>query len=250
VWFQWLPLIDEQAQSGDAAGAAQSVKNFLRDSAEFVDQLAPDDAKRPLFSPRGDGQAARLQLAAGDVQAAYTSATKALARIEAVKVPDDLADAVLMKRNVLDGILRIATDAAIRLGHFAQAETLAREALTLPPDRNSYNDMRSRISRIRATLAHALAAQGRNDEARKTLQPALDWYRTDLKAGAKGTTFRQDFAYALYVDAISQAADPAGASQRNADLAEAQAQIDGASDEAKRLVDMRYVASLIAAAHG
>ena len=250
VWFQWYPLIDEQARSGDATGAEQSVKGFVRDSAEFVAQLAPDDAKRPLFSPREDGMAARLQLAAGEAQAAYASATKALARIEAVKIPDDLVDAVLMKRNVLDGTLDVATDAAIRLGHYAQAEALARQRLALPPDRNSYVDLRSHAARIRATLAHALAAQGRLEEARKTLQPALDWYRLDLKAGAKGTTFRHDFAYALYVDAISQAADPAGASQRSADLAEAQAQIDSASDEAKRLVDMRYVAGLIAATHG
>ena len=80
------------------------------------------------------------------------------------------------------------------------------------------------------------------------LQPALAWYRQQQQAGAQETDFRYDFAYALYVDAIAQAADAAGASQRSADLKEAAAQIDGASDEAKRLADMRYVSGLIAAA--
>ncbi|HEV2608414.1 MAG TPA: hypothetical protein VGT79_10590, partial [Xanthomonadaceae bacterium] len=248
VWFLRFPLIDEQAQSGDAAGAVQSMKGSLRDSAEYVAQLAPDDPKRPLFSFRGQGQASRLQLAAGDAQGALANATTVLSGIEAVKVPNDAPDAVLAKRNVLDGALGIATPAAVRLGHYAQAETLARQWLALPLNRNSYDDLRSHSSLIRALLAHALAGQGRLDEARATLQPALDWYRLDLKAGAQGTTFRHDFAYALYVDAISQAVDAAGASQRSADLAEAQAQIDGASDEVKRLVDLRLVADWIAAA--
>ncbi len=250
VWFLRFPLIDEQARSGDTAGAELSVKAYLRDASEFVAQLAPDDAKRPLFAFRAQGQASHLQLVAGDAQGALANAIKVVSGIEVIKVPDDAPDAVLAKRNILDGALEIATLAAVRLGHYAQTETLARQWLALPPDRNSYDDLRTHSSLIRAVLAHALAGQGRLDEARATLQPALDWYRTDLKAGAKGSTFRHDFAYALYVHAIAQAADATGASQRSADLAEAQAQIDGASDEAKRLVDMRYLSDLIAAAHG
>ncbi len=248
MWFLWFPLIIEQAQYGDAGGAGQSSSGFLRDSTEYMAQLAPDDLKRTLFSSREQAQASLLQLAAGDAQGALANASTVLSRIEAIKVPDDQADAVLMKRNITDGSLGIATPAAIRLGRYAQAETLARQWLALPPDRNSYDDLRSHSSLIRAALAHAIAAQGRLDEARSTLQPALDWYRLDLNAGAKGTTFRHDFAYALYVDAISQSANPAGASQRSTDLADAQAQIDGASDEAKRLADIRYVTDLIAAA--
>ena len=59
--------------------------------------------------------------------------------------------------------------------------------------------------------------------------------------------FRRDYAYALYVDAIAQ---PAGASERTAELKEAAAQIAGASSEAQKLVDMRYVSGLVAAARG
>ncbi|HTA64794.1 MAG TPA: hypothetical protein VK753_04755 [Xanthomonadaceae bacterium] len=248
MWFLWFPMIFEQAQSGDGAGAEQSVKGLKRDAGEFVDQLAADDPKRPFLATLGPELASHLQLVSGDAQGALANATTILSGIEADKVPDDAPDAARFKRSVLDGTLGIAAPAAIRLGRYAQAEIFARQWLALPPDLGSYNDQRSHSSLIRAVLAHAMAAQGRLDEARSILQPALDWYRLDLQAGAKGITFRHDFAYALYVDALSQAADAAGASQRSADLADAQAQIDGASDEAKRLVDMRYVSDLIAAA--
>jgi hypothetical protein len=76
----------------------------------------------------------------------------------------------------------------------------------------------------------------------------MDWFRKEQQAGAHSIDFRHDFAYALYVSAISQAADAAGSRQRNADLDAAAAQIDGASEEAKRMADFRYVSSLIAAA--
>jgi len=155
-----------------------------------------------------------------------------------------------LQGNILDATLRVATIAAIRLGRAQQAETLARRWLVVPQDPSNTSDPQVRQSLAQAVLAHTLALQGRLDQARSTLQPALAWYRQQQQAGAQETDFRHDFAYALYVDAISQATDAAGASQRSADLTEAQAQIDGASDEAKRLVDMRYVSSLIAAAHG
>jgi hypothetical protein len=101
---------------------------------------------------------------------------------------------------------------------------------------------------ISSVLADAVAMQGRNDEAQKTLQPALAYYREQLHAGANGTRFRHDYAYALYVSAIAQSTDAAGAKQRKAELAAAAAQIAGASAEAQRLADMRYVSGLIAAA--
>ena len=101
---------------------------------------------------------------------------------------------------------------------------------------------------IRSVLADAVAMQGRDDEAQKTLQPALAYYREQQQAGAHGTTFRHDYAYALYVGAISQPDDAVGRKQRSADLDQAGKLIDGASKEAQQLADMRWVSSSIAAA--
>ncbi len=98
---------------------------------------------------------------------------------------------------------------------------------------------------IATTLAHAIALQGRNAEARKLLQPALDYYRQQQQAGANGTTFRHDSAYALYVSALSR---PAGTSERVKGLAEASRLLDGASSEARQLAFMRELARWVAAA--
>ena len=100
---------------------------------------------------------------------------------------------------------------------------------------------------IAAVLAHAIALQGRNAEAQKLLQPALDYYREKQQAGAHATSFRYDFAYALYVGALSRAAV---APERAKDLAEASRLIDGVSIEARQLTFMRELARWIAATQG
>src|SRR5262249_43297298 len=139
------------------------------------------------------------------------------------------ASASLMKRNLLVSDLRTATGAAIRLGRGAQAEGLARRWLAQPLNRTSEGDPEGDRAFAGAVLAHAIALQGRLDEAGRALQPAMAWYRKEQAAGAHETTFRMEFAYALYVDAIAQPSTPSGTSQHNADLAEASAQIAGAS---------------------
>ena len=76
----------------------------------------------------------------------------------------------------------------------------------------------------------------------------MEQRRGEQQAGAKGTTFRLDYAYALYVGAISQSSDAAGGKQRLAALDEASALIAGASSEAQKMADVRYLAGLVAAA--
>ncbi|MDN5939867.1 MAG: hypothetical protein L0H83_14570, partial [Salinisphaera sp.] len=84
-------------------------------------------------------------------------------------------------------------------------------------------------------------------DARETLEPALDYYQQQSKAGARGTTFNHDYAYALYVSAISRTDDAAGRRLRTADLDQAAKLIAGTSAEAQRLASMRYLSGLIAA---
>jgi hypothetical protein len=189
----------------------------------------------------------RLRLSAGDPQGALAAIPAYIARIDAIAVPASNAAATFMKRNILDGNLGVAAAAAIRTGHYAQAEGFARRKLALPIDRTTEGDPEVSHNEARVLLAHAIALQGRFDEAHSTLQPALDHYRQQQAAGARETYFRRAFAYALYVDAIAQPADAAGRKQRKADLDEAAKQIAGASAEAQKLADLRYVSGLIAA---
>ncbi|MGH8212043.1 MAG: hypothetical protein ACREPP_02290, partial [Rhodanobacteraceae bacterium] len=248
VWFQWIQLAELQAQTGDSAGAAQSLKNFVHDAGEVAVPLTENDARHRLLTDSGQGIGAMLQLIEGAPQAAFTNAAEVVKRIGTVEAKRG-TNGYLMKRNMLDGNLATASMAAIRVDRYAPAEALARQWLAVPADPTSENDPHIRTSRIRAVLAHAIAMQGRSDEAQKILQPALAWYQQEQKAGEHDTLFRQDFAYALYVSAIASPAGAAGQTQRKRALADAAAQIAGASAEAQRMADMREVSRLIVAAN-
>jgi len=248
LWYQWIPLASLQAQTGDAAGAAQSLKAFARVVGELVAQFAPDDPRRQLLANAEQAVSGGVQLSEGASQVALADATAEIARVEAVKIPAGNVTSSYLRDNILNGNLGNAAEAAVRLGRYAQAEALARRWLTVPSNPTSEADPQIKTSRAQSVIAHAVAMQGRPDEAQKILQPALAYYQQQQQAGAQGTTFRHDYAYVLYVSAISRAADPAGRAKRNADLNEATKLIDGASAEAQQLANMREVTGLITAA--
>jgi tetratricopeptide (TPR) repeat protein len=243
LWFQWIPLTVTQARAGDAAAAARSLKAYARDAGEFAAQASPENARRRLMVKPEQNLLAAVQLAQGDAQAALTNASAALARIDAANVPESDVGSSILQNNMLSGTLRTAATAALRLGHYAQAESLARRWLALPPNSRSEDDPRERSSAAAAVLANAVALQGRTDEARTILQPALAFYQQEQQAGASGTTFRGDFAYALYVSALTAASD---AAKREAALNAAETLIQGASAEAQGLADMRQLSGMLA----
>jgi tetratricopeptide (TPR) repeat protein len=175
------------------------------------------------------------------------NASAVIARIDAVKVPAGDMGSSITQNNMLNGSLRTAATAALRLGHYPQAEALARRWLALPPNSRSEDDPKQRSSAAAVVLANAVVLQGRTDEARTILQPALAYYQQEQQAGARGTTFRGDYAHALYVSALTSASDPA---KREAALDTAATLIQGASPQAQGLADMRRLSGLIAGARG
>jgi tetratricopeptide (TPR) repeat protein len=245
LWAEWIPLVITQAQTGDSTGAAQSLQSYARDTAEFVAQTSPQSPRRQLLAKPEQSIGSAVQLLEGATQVAFANASAVLDRVGAVKVPVDDVGSTNLKNNLLSGNLRTAAVAALRLGRYPQAEALARRWLALPPNSSSEDDPRLRTSAASAVLANAVALQGRADEARTILQPALAFYQQEQQAGASGTTFRLNHAYALYVSALTVASDPA---KRQAVLNQAATLIEGASAEAQALADMREVSGLIAAA--
>jgi hypothetical protein len=125
---------------------------------------------------------------------------------------------------------------------------LARQLLAVPIDPGSRGDAQETAARNAAILAHAVALQGRGDETRSILQPALAHYEKEQQTGAHGTSFRRDYAYALYVDALARGADADGRAKRDAELGEAARLIAGTSPEVQRLSLVRELSDLIAAA--
>ncbi len=248
VWYHWIQLAWLEAQVGDSAAAAQALKALVRDVGEVLAQLAPNDPKRQMLSRPEQDIGSSVQLIEGDSQGALASALATIDLVEPVKVPAGDMGSTLMKNRILSLNLGVAAQASIRLGRYAQAEALARRRLAVPPDPTSEEDPKAEISPADTVLARAIVMQGRAEDARTALQPALDYYHKEQQAGAHDTWFRGDFASALYVSALTRADNAAGRAQRNADLAEASKLIDGASKEAQQLANMRELAGLIAAA--
>jgi hypothetical protein len=135
----------------------------------------------------------------------------------------------------------------LRLGRYGEVEAAARRSMAMPPSSFGYDPLRE-MSRRRAQLAHAIARQGRGPEAQTELTPALEYYQSEKKAGATSTTFRLDFAEALYASALARGNDPAGRAARQRDLAEGAKLLAGASAEVQRLSTTRELAERIAAA--
>ncbi|HEX5961680.1 MAG TPA: hypothetical protein VFY97_10610 [Rhodanobacteraceae bacterium] len=240
----WTGLAVLQAQTGDSAGAARSLQGFERDAGEADAQMAPDDPRLPVLVGAIKGPEAVVQLLEGNAHAALATATTVLHNLDAIDTPAGSRSPPI-KDAILGNMLGIAAEASILTGDYARAESFARRLRALPPNNRSESDPRSRTARASVVLADAVARQGRSAEAEKILQPALDWYRGQQQAGAAGVTFRQDFAYALYVEAL---AGGDGRSRRNTDLAEAATLIDTAPGEARNTVRMRQLAGWIAAA--
>jgi tetratricopeptide (TPR) repeat protein len=249
VWARWLPIAAVQAQLGDKAAAESAVKGLVHDLNESVAQFAPEDRRRALFAQSEQGLRGRVALLEGDSQTALTNATAMLDRTDKIDVPATDTNANRTKNNMLRAVLGTAALASIRLGKHAQAETFARRLVTVPNDTNNTradNDLQA--ARAAATLAHAIVLQGRAEEARALLQPALAYGDSEFKAGAHGSSFRRDYAYALYVSALARPANAEGRLQREADLAEAAKVIGGASAEVQKMSAWREISDWIAAA--
>jgi hypothetical protein len=245
LWHDWIPLAITLAQVGDAAGAARSLDAYRHDAGEFVAQASPQNPRRRLMVTPEQSIASAIQLSQGSNQAAFSNASAVLARVGAIQVPADDLSSTVLQLNLLSRNFRTAASAAVRLGRYPQAEMLARRWLALPPNPRTEDDPKLESSAARVVLANAVALQGRAVEAQSILQPALAFYRQEQQAGASGTTFRGDYAYALYVNALTLPTEPA---QRQAALDQAATLIAGASAEAQALSDIRELSRLIATA--
>ncbi|MGH8152675.1 MAG: hypothetical protein ACREPF_08080 [Rhodanobacteraceae bacterium] len=246
--YAWRNLAIDQALSGNSAGAEKTLQAYLRIVRAHATELPPQSPLRLLSDSANQMFAGYLKLSAGAAQPALAEVIAALPRIEAVKVPATDASTTLTKNLVLRASFSAAAQAAVQLGRYAQAEALARRWLAVAPESVVQFDPKPLESQARYILAQAITMQGRDADAREVLQPALAYYAGEQQAGATGTTFRHDYAYALYVSALTAPKDAAGAKQRKADLDQAAKLIAGASAEAQRMAEFRYVSGLIAAA--
>lgn len=236
-----------QANTGDATAAAKSMQRLTHALDELAAQLAPGDARRLVYPEIPHALGGALLMLQGKYREALASETTTIGRLDAIDAGKGNIG-VLVKLSLLNASLRSAAYAALRIGDYKQAEALTRRLQTLPAPPSNEDDPRARAATAETLLAHALAGQGQGDKARATLQPALDYYRTQQTAGASGVQFRYDFAYALYVDALASTTDAKQAKQRDADLSEAAQLIAGTPGDGSKTLLMRQLSGLIATA--
>lgn len=234
-----------QAALGQTAAAEQTRQVWERGLEEGLVRYPEGDPRRLILANMAARTLARLRLAEGQPQAALSLARADLDRIRQLKLPADNAGVQRTLHQVQRANLGTGSSAALRLGRGAEAEAMIRQLQALPVDTMSMSDDPAETqARVSRSLAHAIVLQGRIEEGRKQLQPALAYYRKQEQDGAKGTSFRRDFATALIVHGLTHAA---GTPERRQALAEARQLLDGASAEAQQLLDYRELKFWIAA---
>jgi tetratricopeptide (TPR) repeat protein len=243
----WFDLAGNEALAGERVAAEKSFKEAVRAQNVVIAQEPAGSTRRALWQQLPNGARARLQLHSGQDESARDTAVATVERLKRIEPAADDRNARGVRDNFLRSSLTTQAIAAIRLRRYAEAEAASRERLALAPNPFGSADPEDERSRARVVLAHAIARQGRGDEARKLVQPVLERYRGEQKRGASGTSFQRDLAYALYVSAIVQANDASGRARRDATLAEATRVLGGMSLEARHLADVREVAGWIAA---
>ena len=237
-----------EARLGRRAAVQEMLREAGKANDERLAQMSESDPRRMLWRHWVPLGRARAQLFLGEPGPALDGVLATADRIrEIVPAPDD-AFSVNVRANMLRHALISAGAAALVLGRDAVAETVTRERETLPPAPFGGSDPQDERSRARVTLAHAVARQGRSEEALTLVEPVLDGYRTEQKAGAGGTSFQRDLAHALYVSAIAQPTDAAGRTRKADALAEASSVLATLSAEARQLADIRRIEAWISEA--
>jgi hypothetical protein len=240
TWFRlaWL-----EAAAGRRADAERSFEGGVKASQESAKQYSEGNSMRVLTLARVPVRRARFELVRGEAQGAFSRATAAVAYLEKLAIDTKDSFGKRVHDNVLQLALGVVSDSALRLERYGEAEEAARKRMALPL--NPFDNPLADKAYRQVQLALALAYQGRADEARPVVAPALEYYAGEKKAGAKDTGFRISYAQALLASALSQPPDAAGRAARLRALAEADDELAGASAEARDLSVMRVISSQI-----
>jgi tetratricopeptide (TPR) repeat protein len=246
----WRTLAANEARMGRRAAAVAALQAGQKTNEETIALVPAGSPRRELMTKGIPAWQARQQLLLGENATALNTANETLALLRTVEVPAGDRLALLTRDNLTRFTLTTSALAAIRLGRYPEAEAASRERLAVPPNLIADADPQDEQSRATVVLAHAVARQGRGAEALELLKPVLDGYRAEQKAGAGGTSFQRDLAYAYFVEAVAQPAGAAGRARRNASLASAQREFNALSVEARQMSDVRDLGAWISQERG
>lgn len=236
-------LATMQANAGQDEAAAQSRQLRRQGTVESLRDMPQGDPAYVIWPAYDELLDAQIAIMAGRSDAAYATATRILGQTRSLQAGTGFQ--AVQRAGLLRGALRTATRAALRTARYAEAESFAREYATLPVSSRRPEDPQDIAATNRVLLAHAIAEQGRTAEAHTLIEADLTRYRAEREQGAWGLTYQFEYAYALYVDALTYGND---ASTRTARLDEAARMLGALAGETQSLRHIRELAGWIAAA--
>jgi serine/threonine protein kinase len=237
------------AQQGDRAAAEQALREARRDLDAYKSRVSLTDLIRTSFEQQLEDYARQIKMAFGEDAGVFESARSAVGPMETIRQRSDLPYGAMPRfwlshaAMALDEMAR----AALNLKRFNDSEAAARALieLRLTSDELPFFPLDAHWGRV--LLAQAQIGQSRSDEALKTLEPALVHYRSMQVQGAADFPFRQQFARALYVQALAQPADSVGSAHRRDCLNQAAKLLNELPDEARQWHDVKQLLSWIGA---
>ena len=248
--WAWMRLAMLEAESGRRGPGEEAYAASIRVFDEVVNWSPVDSPLRTLREVTYQTNRTWLELALGDRETARSMALAVEAQIAQLEIGEDDRGTRNISRNMHRRVLAALAMAELGLGRHADAETASRRWLEVPREEIRVAGVQDFIARTQVRLAHAVAMQGRKEEALALLQPELERLRDEQARGASGVTLQEDLAYALLASAIAQPDDAAGAAQRDGMLAEAAELLDGLSAETRRLALHRQLRAWVADAAG
>jgi hypothetical protein len=243
LWQVWFKLAMLQARLGAPVEASASIAEGAKAAAMVADLEAEGSPRRTLFGLTAKAWGARLALWQGRHAAARDRAHVLAASIRQVPVEPNDTTLVAIRANYLRVVLGTEAMAGLLAQDYPVAESAARERASLPPNLFSGVDPQEEISRSNVMRAHALARQGRLEDARDLARTEIDRYRDKQQNGAEGVSFTLDFAHALYVAALTET----GLARRAALFDEAARLVRGLPPPVQQYVDVRSLLAWIAA---
>ena len=232
AWFQIMGI---EAQAGHLAAARAAQAEGQRTSQQAIKDRNFDAQLAQIVGLNIEMSEYDILAVEGNYAKIHALGVEHRARLDQIKIENDT------NRQMLEGSQRRnrswLTETALRLGNYEEAVTTAREAVTNQlAGRSDLLTLRDIKARDQTRLGQALLGAGRRNDALVPLGEALAHYR-DLQAkGTTDTSFRYNFARALYYAAKAQAGDETGVLQRQRLLDEAANLLDGLTIEARNLL--------------
>jgi tetratricopeptide (TPR) repeat protein len=256
TFLLWEGIAFWQSQRGERAAAEQALQEARRDVDAFWNKRRATELPKSISVEFVEQTVRRVKSAFGENAAVLSMAESALTRLDKIKAGvERLGDAGL-KRQWLNrevGALEDSAQAALNLRRYSEAEAAAR---TLSGQQSeleaAHTSLLSPVGFVDPHWGQVLLAQAevdlnRREEALKTVEPPLDYYRKLQVQGANHLIFRQHFARALYAQAFAQPTDAAGRMQARDSLEQASRLLTELPEEAQQLHDSKELVSWIEA---